>query len=94
MSSVSFASVLRCGAFSTDGSLEPFLEPSTGATPVVVALLRLRRRRAERLVPLPAPVVVVPVAPPAPELPALESASPELPELLRPPPPVDDAELR
>jgi hypothetical protein len=60
MSSVSFASVLRFGALSADGPPEPFVEFSTDAEPVLVALLRLRRRRAERLVPLPVPAVVVP----------------------------------
>ena len=55
MSTVSFASMLRCGAFSGDGFPEPLLEPSADATAVVAALLRLRRRRAERLVPLPVP---------------------------------------
>jgi len=61
MSSVSFASLLRFGAFSADGPPEPLLELPADVTPVVVDLLRLRRRRAERLVPLPVPAVVVAV---------------------------------
>jgi hypothetical protein len=59
MSTVSFASLLRCGAFSGGCPREPFLEPSPAAPSLVVALLRLRRRRAERLVPEPVPAVVV-----------------------------------
>jgi hypothetical protein len=92
MSTVSFASLLRCGAFSGDDPPEPFLEPSTDAAPVLVALLRLRRRRAERLVPLPVPAVAVPAAAPAApalELPALDEPSPELPF---PPPPAEPAD--
>ena len=39
-----------------DGSAEePFLEPSRDSVPAVADLLRLRRRRAERLVPVPVP---------------------------------------
>jgi hypothetical protein len=60
MSTVSFASVLRGGAFSPAGSPEPFLDPCICAAPPDGALLRLRRRRAERLVPVPDPVVAVP----------------------------------
>ncbi len=52
--------MLRFGALSVDGPPEPLLELSTDAELVLVALLRLRRRRAERLVPLPVPAVVVP----------------------------------
>ena len=58
MSTVSFGSELRCGALSADGlAEEPFLEPSRASMPAVADLLRLRRRRAERLVPVPLPVV-------------------------------------
>ena len=69
------------------GSPEPFLEPSTDAAPVPVALLRLRRRRAERLVPLPVPPVAVPALPepflaPAP---AALGAGLDSPELLASP---------
>jgi hypothetical protein len=87
MSSISFASVLRFGAFSADGPPEPLLELSTDATSVVVALLRLRRRRAERLVPLPVPAVVVaaPLLPVAPE-----SSVPPASVWLRPAPPDED----
>ena len=60
MSTVSFGSLLRCGAFSADGPAEePFLEPSHDSVPAVADLLRLRRRRAERLVPVPAPTAAV-----------------------------------
>ena len=52
--------MLRFGALSVDGPPEPLLELSTDAEPVLVALLRLRRRRAERLVPLPVAAVVAP----------------------------------
>jgi hypothetical protein len=96
MSSVSFASVLRFGAFSADGLPEPLLELSTDATPVVVDLLRLRRRRAERLVPLPVPAVVVTapllpgpassVLPVLPVLPASFRLRPALPDEDRWPP--------
>ncbi len=34
---------------------EPFLEPSRPPAPAVADLLRLRRRRADRLVPVPVP---------------------------------------
>ncbi len=80
--------MLRCGAFSRDGPPEPFPEPATDATPGVVALLRLRRRRAERLVPLPVPAVVVldPLLPAPSERP--ESAPSALP--FRPAPGADD----
>jgi len=61
MSTVSFGSKLRCGALSADGlAEEPFLEPSRDSMPADADLLRLRRRRAERLVPVPVPVVGVP----------------------------------
>jgi hypothetical protein len=60
MSSVSFGSVLRCGALSAVGPAEePFLEPSRDPEPAVADLLRLRRRRADRLVPVPVPAVAV-----------------------------------
>jgi len=57
MSSVSFVgSALRFGALSADGpAVDPFLESSGDPPPPVVDLLRLRRRRAERLVPAPVP---------------------------------------
>ena len=60
MSTVSFGSLPPWGAL-PDGSLvEPFRDPSRDPSPVAaappaVALLRLRRRRAERLVPVPVP---------------------------------------
>jgi hypothetical protein len=88
MSPVSFASVLRCGAFSADGPPEPFLELSTDATPVVVALLRLRRRRADRLVPLPVPAAVVVPAPLPPGSAELVESPPS--GLLRLSPPDDE----
>jgi hypothetical protein len=74
--------VLRFGALSADGPPEPLLELSTDAEPVLVALLRLRRRRAERLVPLPVPAVVVP----APFVLAAAESDPAVAESLGAPP--------
>ncbi len=89
--------MLRFGALSVDGPPEPLLELSTDAEPVLVALLRLRRRRAERLVPLPVPAVAVPDPF---ELPGVESVpaaaepseAPEAPPSgrLRPDPPDEE----
>jgi hypothetical protein len=80
MSSVSFGSLgseLRRGALSADGPAEePFLEPSRDPAAEVVDLLRLRRRRAERLVPLPAAVPVPAAAALDPLDPAAFSPSP------------------
>jgi hypothetical protein len=70
------------------------LELSTDAGPVLVALLRLRRRRAERLVPLPVPAVVVrvPFVLAASESVSAEVESPEAPPSgrSRPDPPDED----
>jgi len=72
------------------------MEPATDAAPVLVALLRLRRRRAERLVPLPVAAAVVP-APldpaglaPAPFDTAGSEPSAALSLRSRPPPPPED----
>ena len=77
MSSVSFDSVLRCGALSADGPAWSRVELSRSHRDVEAGRLhdthtarraghrlrRLRRRRAERLVPVP--VSPVPVSPPS-----------------------------